>query len=322
MKYVIGIDGGGTKTECILADENGVIVASSIGGPTNPNIIKSTVLYQTFEILLHQLKEQASDQYNLVTHMFAGISGAGNPNNRKEIKHILTEIVSKTVRVEVYPDSINALYSGTFGAPGIVQISGTGSITYGINSENKHDRVGGWGYLFGDEGSGYDIGRQGIIAALKAFDGRGEATTLLEMLYTHFDVKDGQELIYEIYSSTIPKGKIAPISQVVFKAYKSGDTIAQEIVSNVVDELTTSIVTLYKKLFHTSGQVELVLCGGVFKEKDLLFPLLEKKLKQYNSFSIVVPEVSPVGGSLLGAYRSMKRPIDKELIENIKRKSR
>lgn len=318
MECVIGIDGGGTKTECLLADENGVIIASSVGGPTNPNVIKSSLLWQTFKRLLHHLKEQASDQYNHVTHIFAGISGVGNENNQREIMRIITELVSETVHVDVYPDPINALYSGTFGEPGIVQISGTGSITYGINKELKHDRVGGWGYLFGDEGSGYDIGRQGISRSLKAFDGRGQTTILLEMLYDYFNVKDGQELIHEIYTSPMPKDKIAPISQIVFQAYKLSDAVALEIITNVVNELTSSILTLHNKLFQGTKQVQLVLCGGIFTEKKIVPTLIKSELNQSN-LSIVIPEVSPVGGSLIGAYLSMNRHVDEKVIENIKK---
>lgn len=321
MEYVIGIDGGGTKTQCLLADENGVIITSFVGGPTNPNIIKPTALRQTLETLLDQLSEQTNAQFHQVTHLFAGISGAGNENNQREVKRILTELVPSNVLVEVYPDSINALYSGTFGDPGIVQISGTGSITYGINQELEHDRVGGWGYLFGDEGSGYDLGKQGIIAALKAFDGRGEETTLLKMLYDHFQVKNGYELIREIYVSDSPKDKIAPLSKMVFEAYKQNDPAALEIITNVVGELTTSIHTLHEKLFNDTQQVQLVLCGGVFTDKSILPMLIEQKLK-HDNFSIVIPEFPPVGGSLIGAYLSMNKQIDKSMIKNIKEMSR
>ncbi|ASN04670.1 N-acetylglucosamine kinase [Virgibacillus necropolis] len=319
MEYVIGIDGGGTKTEALMADENGTIVASTFGGPTNPNVLTTEELYQTLEALVHDLNQQVPGQFTNVAHLFAGISGAGEKKNQEKIKRIFTRLLPTTTLIEVYPDSINALYSGTFGEPGIVQISGTGSITYGINNQLIHDRVGGWGYLFGDEGSGYDIGKQGIVAALKAFDGRGKDTILLEMLYDLFQVKDGHELIRDLYASSMPKEKIAPISQVVFKAYELHDAVAQDIVANVVDELKSSIVTLHKKLFDNKENVQLVLCGGVFSDKTILPPLIEKELKRYNTeFSIVIPEFPPVGGSLIGAYLSMNTCIDNKMITMIK----
>ncbi|ASK62666.1 hypothetical protein CFK37_11175 [Virgibacillus phasianinus] len=324
MKYVIGIDGGGTKTHGLLADENGVILASSERGPTNPNVIHRTVLSKTLGHLLQDLKQQVNDLFDQKTYIFAGIAGAGEASNQQEFKQILIELLPDTVYVDVYPDSINALYSGTFGEPGIVQISGTGSITYGINNELKHGRVGGWGYLFGDEGSGFDLGKQGITASLKAYDGRDRDTLLLEMLYNQFHVTSGHELIREIYSAPMPKDKIAPVSQVVFQAYKQNDRVAQAIVENTVNELKVNILTLYKKLFHHNERAKLVLCGGVFTDKTILPTLIEKELADH-PLSVVIPEVPPAGGSLIGAYLSMNRHIDEELIENIKeiyRKSR
>lgn len=322
MEYVIGVDGGGTKTHCLMADENGVIIASCVGGPSNPNVMKATALRKTLEMLLARLREQANAQFHQVTHLFAGISGAGNENNQREIKRILTELVPSNVIVEVYPDSINALYSGTIGEPGIVQISGTGSITYGINQKLEHDRVGGWGYLFGDEGSGFDIGKQGIIAVLKAFDGRGEETSLQDLLYNHFDVKSPDELIRKIYASDSPKLKIAPVSKQVFTAYNQQDNIAINIIKNVVDELTSSIYTLDQKLFNNDKkQVPLVLCGGVFTDENILPLLIKQKLEEDN-FTIVIPEFPPAGGSIIGAYLSKKKRIDKHMIENIKEMSR
>ncbi|MFZ3576843.1 N-acetylglucosamine kinase [Virgibacillus sp. DJP39] len=319
MDYIIGIDGGGTKTQCLVADENGFILASSVGGSTNPNVINSTILQETFKTLLDDLNQQLdNDVYNHVTHLFAGISGAGMVMNQNEIKRILTELLPASVSIEVYPDPINALYSGTFGKPGIVQIAGTGSITYGINENLEHDRVGGWGYLFGDEGSGYDLGKQGIIAALKAFDGRGKETILEEMLYDSFKVKDGHELVSKIYTSPFPKHEVAPISRIVMKAYEYNDAVAQKIVTDAVGEISTSILTLYNKLLKNGESVKVVLCGGVFTNKNVLPPLILKELTRYNSFfSIVIPDFPPVGGSLIGAYLSKGHRVNRELVKTI-----
>ncbi|WP_404454473.1 hypothetical protein LG329_05700 [Virgibacillus necropolis] len=318
MEYVIGIDGGGTKTEVLMADDDGIIVAKSSGGSTNPNILATDELFQTLEALLTDLSQQAPGQFNSVTHLFAGISGAGEENNQDKVKRILTDLLPKDISIEVFPDTINALYSGTFGKPGIVQIAGTGSITYGINNDLRHERVGGWGYLFGDEGSGYDIGKQGIIAALKAVDGRGKETVLLEMLYDHFGVTNGQELIKEVYSSSTPKNKIAPVSKIVFKAYKQHDLVANAIITNAVKEITHSIRTLYAKLFYKEENALLVLCGGVFNDQDILPPLIKKDLAtSKESLSLVIPEIPPVGGSLIGAYLSKNNGLDKNILDNV-----
>ncbi|WP_430790835.1 N-acetylglucosamine kinase [Virgibacillus flavescens] len=322
MKHVIGIDGGGTKTEALMANEEGIIIARSNAGPSNPNALSADELQQTLAGLLTELREQVPGQFGNTTHLFAGIAGTGETKNRETTRRILKKMLPDETIVDVFPDTINALYSGTFGKPGIVQIAGTGSITYGINNESHHDRVGGWGYLFGDEGSGFDIGKQAIVSSLKAIDGRGRETLLLDMLYDHFNVSDGQALITEIYSSPTPKSRIAPISKLVFQAYYKHDPVATEIIQYAADELTTSILTLHKKLFKRDESVPVVLCGGVFNDRELLPLLIKKELAAYSPLvSLVIPEISPVCGSLIGAYIAGNMLNDK-LVINIKNNMR
>lgn len=323
MTYVIGIDGGGTKTTAVMADATGTIIASTTGGPTNPNLIPTEELHHTLDTLLKQLESQAMAYYKKVSFLFAGISGAGVEQSRTELFRILTELVPSTIAIQVEADTINALYSGTYGKPGIVQIAGTGSITYGINNKSQHDRVGGWGYLFGDEGSGFDIGRQGIMAVLKADDARGSETMLSNRMYTFFDVKNARDLIQKIYTATVPKNEISPLSQIVFQAYKENDAVAVAIIESVAKEISYSIKTLYQKLFEKDEIVKVVLCGGVFNEKNILPNLIKKELDHLTCISAYIPELPPVGGSVIGAYliheSTLEPTIIKKLISSFKK---
>ncbi|WP_188454192.1 N-acetylglucosamine kinase [Virgibacillus oceani] len=317
MDYVVGIDGGGTKTIAVLADMQGLIVARSTGGPSNPNVVSKKSLINTFKMLLQDLEQQAPVQYKNLRSLFAGIAGTGNAENQKDIEQIIKQLLTEDVELQVVPDSINALYSGTYGDPGIVQISGTGSITYGINGKRKHCRVGGWGYLFGDEGSGYDIGRQGIISVLKSVDGRGPKTKMLKMMLSHFNVDNVYGLIQNIYNSPMPKEEISPLSKIVFQAYKLNDSAANDILYNVVEELVLNIQTLYSKLFETDELVKVVLCGGIFNEREIVPKLIDRKLQTYTSLKIVIPEIAPVCGSIIGAYIMNGIKPKKGLITNI-----
>ncbi|MBP1948041.1 N-acetylglucosamine kinase [Virgibacillus litoralis] len=317
MEYVAGIDGGGTKTKAVIADMDGLIVAKTTAGPTNPNVMSREKLIQTLDTMMQDLKEQAPDVFDNISSVFAGISGVGNSKAKADLEYILKQKVSNSVTVCVEADTVNALYSGTYGEPGIVQISGTGSITYGINQQMKHDRVGGWGYLFGDEGSGYDIGRQGIMAALKANDGRGEKTILLEMLCTYFDVTHPYDFIQRIYASPIPKSEISPISKLVFEAYKQNDLVAKDIMGNIVNELSSSIRTLYMKLFKPDEEARVVLCGGVFSDTEVLPRLLKAELQEYKNITVLIPIMPPVGGSVIGSYLLQNIRPDSKIVQNI-----
>ncbi|SFB32504.1 BadF-type ATPase [Lentibacillus halodurans] len=302
MNYVVGVDGGGTKTTAAIADANGMVTAKSAAGPINPNAVEKKDIIQTLTHIMEDLKKQNPTAFENVTNLFAGISGAGNNKAVTDLKEILSLTVPQKVVIQVEPDTVNALYSGTYGDPGIVQISGTGSITYGINSNEERDRVGGWGYLFGDEGSGYDIGRKGITAALKAFDGRGEKTMLLDMVRTHYGMENPFDLVQQIYTSGAPKSHISPVSKLVFGAYKHNDPVAGEIVANAVNDLSWSMRTLYSKLFSPGDGLNAVLCGGVFRDENVLPRLLEEKLDDFPQLTIIRPEMEPVGGSIVGAF--------------------
>ncbi|QKY71683.1 N-acetylglucosamine kinase [Lentibacillus sp. CBA3610] len=317
MGYVMGIDGGGTKTKAVIADMNGKVVVAHTTNSTNPNITSKHKLKNTLETLFISIEKSSGIAMKNIKSVCAGVSGAGNEANKTILSDLIESCLPDGIPVRIEADTVNALYSGTYGAPGIVQISGTGSITYGINRQLKHERAGGWGYLFGDEGSGYDIGRQGIISALKSADGRGPETVMLSMIYSHFDVNDAQSLIQNVYSSTTPKNKISPIAEIVFEAYKQHDPSAQAILHQAAKEMAISIETVYEKLFQSGEETEVVLCGGVFSEKDILPELIKRELNHDIATDVTLPEMPPVGGSVIGAYLMENSELDETVINNI-----
>ncbi|WP_106496588.1 N-acetylglucosamine kinase [Lentibacillus sp. Marseille-P4043] len=315
MAYVIGIDGGGTNTRAVLADLGGEIYATAFAGSTNPNTVSQEVLMNTFSRIMGELENEAPRQYEQVITIFAGISGSSGEMAKEKIKQIIHHIVSERINVIVETDAINALYSGTYGEYGMVQIAGTGSVTYGVNQFQQQGRVGGWGYLVGDEGSGYAIGQQGIAASLKSFDGRGQGTVLLEMLYDYFQVTNCEQLVSHIYSSSSPKNEISSVAKLVFKAYKQKDRIAEEIIDDASKDLLLSVTTLYKKLFINNERVKLVLCGGIFSDPDILPSLIKSGLKKHiNMVNVVIPTIPPVGGSIIAAYIAAGEKISEKTI--------
>ncbi|UJL45402.1 ROK family protein [Virgibacillus sp. NKC19-16] len=319
MNYVIGIDGGGTKTKAVIVDMKGKVVAQETVGPTNPNVVSKKELQHTFQTLFHSLRQQAPPHFSNILSVFAGVSGAGNATNKKVLQETIEPLIENNIPIQIEADAINALYSGSYGAPGIVQIAGTGSITYGINSNLEHHRVGGWGYLFGDEGSGYDIGRKGIMAALQSVDGRASETILLPMIYAHFNVTNAQDLIRGIYASPTSKSEISPVAEIVFQGFKDDDPIAEGIIAEAVKETTLSIKALYEKLFYVEEKVEVVLCGGVFQEKNILPRLIKEDLRMYPAMKVVLPEMPPVGGSIIGAYLMQGVDVDEAIIDTIRK---
>jgi len=224
--YALGIDGGGTKTLAVIADETGKIFVSEKVGPSNPNSLSPEEFEEVMNRLLGQLKSKDIHIFEQIAVCFAGMSGVGESENHLLVERVLRKHVPKETELIIENDGVNALYSGTLGAPGIVQIAGTGSITLGVNHQKKMVRSGGWGYLFDDEGSGYDLGIQALRAVFQEFDERGPKTFLTPALLHFFQVKEASDLIGKIYIGSGSKAVISSISPFVVQEAAAGDLVA------------------------------------------------------------------------------------------------
>jgi len=167
--------------------------------------------------------------------------------------------------VLVVNDALVALEAGAPDQPGVVVIAGTGSISYGRNANNEAARAGGWGFVLGDEGSGYWIGRAAIRAVLRQADRRGQATTLTELLLDHFKVPRAQDLIHEVYSGTLRAATIAALAQCVQTAFSSGDAVAIGILRGCADELESLALSVARRLQLVGTPFPFVLAGGIYK---------------------------------------------------------
>ncbi len=302
--YVLAIDGGGTKTKGVIASSKGDIIAEAVVGPSNPNSVDEADLHVEFVKLFDALKSQGGGVFAEISRVFAGISGADHPIRRKELQSLLSDILGGAAPVTVHNDAITALYSGTFGAPGIVQIAGTGSITYGINVQGNMERVGGWGYLLGEKGSGYALGSEGLAAAFSAYDQLGRETELVQLMMDHFQVRQPQEIVAMIYQAKNQKEIIASFGKVVVKAANQDDAVSLDIVNNNATYLGASISCLIKKLFANQLDkiIPVVLTGGVFNCFDLLKEPMEDALRANNiKAKFIVPNVEPVIGAVVAA---------------------
>jgi N-acetylglucosamine kinase-like BadF-type ATPase len=151
--YVLGIDGGGTRTTGIVADEFGNVYMHAITGRSNPNTLQQAAFEEVLCGLIRELNRQNDTIFTQLSVCFAGIAGVGESGRDAEVAALLAQELPAKTKVIVRNDAFNALYSGTLGGPGIVQIAGTGAVTLGINENGEVARSGGWGYLFDDEGS-------------------------------------------------------------------------------------------------------------------------------------------------------------------------
>ena len=274
---VLGIDVGGTKTVCMLADDHERVIAE--GREDGANLQGAGEL--ALEKVLHSVMEKTLEGTDIAPSAIClGIAGVDRAADEAVVRSIMSRIGYKA-RILVVNDALIALQAGIGDAPGIVVVSGTGSIAYGRNEHGEAARAGGWGYVLGDEGSGYWIGRLALRAVVRHADGRGRATSLTPRLLAHFGVERATELIHKVYHDELNPRWIAAAAKYVQHARDEGDAVAANILNRAADELMTAATAVMARLELSERPFTFVLAGGMFHalpwlcdQMQLLLPAL------------------------------------------------
>ena len=274
---VLGIDVGGTKTVCLLADNDERVIAEAREEGANLQGAGELVL----EKVLHSVMEKTLEGTGVIpTAICLGIAGVDRATDEAVVRAIMNRIGYKA-RILVVNDALIALQAGIGDGAGIVIVSGTGSIAYGRNDRGEASRAGGWGYVLGDEGSGYWIGRLALRAVVRHADGRGRVTSLTPRLLQHFGVQRATELIHKVYHEELSPRSIAAVAKYVQHARDEGDMVATGILNRAADELMTAATAVMTRLELAEQPFTFVLAGGMFHavpwlcdQMQLLLPAL------------------------------------------------
>lgn len=301
MTTFIGIDGGGTKTSAVAADEQGNIHGRVTAGPSNPNGRSLERIREEFQAIKQQLTPYVRDWRNCV--IFAGIAGVIHPALHEQIAACLQSVYGEVGQLVLDHDGMNALASVTYGEAGVIQIAGTGSLTFGLGNKGQRCRVGGWGFLLGDEGSGFDLGRRALVQVMRAYDGRGDRTELTELALRKWNLHSPGDLVPQVYGNEF-KETVASFTYELFQAVQKGDRVASTIINDAAEELALSIYTALKEIDLTEGKVPIGLIGGAFQP-----PLIEALRGKITDLlpmppKLIRPSVEPVIGALAWAYKN------------------
>jgi N-acetylglucosamine kinase-like BadF-type ATPase len=263
---VLGIDAGGTKTVCLLADEHGTVLASARGGGANLQVQGELEVEKT----LHDVMDRAlAGRTRAPDAACLGIAGVDRPGDRAVIHGIMRRIGFK-MPTRIVNDALIALVAGVGAAPGIVIVCGTGSICYGRDERNRAARAGGWGYIIGDEGSGYWIGRRALAAVARQEDGRGPHTALSATTLAHLEVGSLAEIVHEIHVRDPSRHRVTGLAAGVHAAAEAGDAIALTILDDAARELLLSVRSVATRLGMLHGAFPIVLSGGMFQGLPIL----------------------------------------------------
>ena len=304
MKYLLGMDAGGTKTLCALADEQGNVIGLGRSGCGNFQVNGRVKAQKELERAVQEALRKAGLRSPRIEVGFYGISGADREEDFRTVREILDPI-NPAARLFLENDTTIALRAGTENGIGIGLISGTGTNAVGFNRKGKRLQVGGWGspYL-GDYGSAHDIAAEAFRLAQHGEDGRGKPTLLYDKLVKALGVKRLIDICERDYYDSFQSLNVASFAPVVFEAAREDDTIAREILEKAGREIALSALAVLRRLFGLEEEVPVVLGGSVFQKGDhpAMIQTLENKIrKEFPRVKFTVLERDPVVGALLFA---------------------
>ncbi|EZH64899.1 hypothetical protein DH09_20540 [Bacillaceae bacterium JMAK1] len=308
MKTIIAIDGGGTKTNAVLVHNQTVVAYTKVEG-TNLASIDASKIQAVLKKAMNDLETQAEEAYASVSAVFAGMSGGGRTTEQLRVKRSLQPYVSDKATIIVDSDVISALYSGTYGESGIVSIAGTGAVVYGLNDRNEQARVGGWGYLFEDAGSGFELGRQALLRSMQNEDQNRTLSRLDQAVLRHYNVKTMQALIPIIYEVDKERERIASFSPVLSQLANVGDFEATEIIAHARTKQSDAIKHVRSQLFQQDETCSIVLAGSVYQELHLWKPFFEEAI---DHVKVIRPKYSPIAGAIVACDLALNQMRTKE----------
>jgi N-acetylglucosamine kinase-like BadF-type ATPase len=276
-KFIIGVDGGGSKTHAILAGPDGAVVAERFGGPSNLLTVGIPKAAETVYKLIEECCKWASCPADAIQHVVVGLAGAGRDAEKTGFIDTLIAIGLQhsfpIKHVIVETDARIALEAAFAGGSGIVVIAGTGSIALYRTKDQLELRAGGWGKILGDEGSSFAIARDALAAVMRAHDERGEKTALTEKALQQFRVTVLEDAIPKIYNDG------ADITGFTLKVLFASeeDKVAKDVLSRNADALVELVAALIKRS-PPARKVGVALMGGLLTEENAYSTMVKEKI--------------------------------------------
>jgi glucosamine kinase len=299
---VIGVDGGQTSLKCALADADGTVLGlgqgngllhlAAEGGP------------QRFLASLGEAVRQAWSAAGLAPRPVAalamgltGVTSADTPEAGLAVE--LAGRVVSADKILADNDALPALKGAHGGQPGIICIAGTGAITLGIDAAGRQERAGGWGWLLGDEGSAFWIGREGLRAALRAQEGLGPPTALLAAFQDHFQVAAMIQVKRAVFGGDFAAQGFAGLAPLVAAAAEQGDTVAAGIFRQAGAELAAAVRAVARRLDFGAQPATVAPVGGAFEHFGLLRQAFYNELVESGAFKVGEARGSPLSGAVI-----------------------
>lgn len=300
-ELVIGVDGGGSSTTAWLAKSRGQDEPLGIGNSGGSNLNQAESFESAFENVESAIDNAfaaASCQRKKVATAVLALAGCGRPEERARIEQLALKR-GIAAHVKIVSDASPLLMLASPAGPVIALVSGTGSIGVGRDAQGVIHRSGGWGYLFGDEGSGYSIGVGALRSVARTHDGRGPATKLTKVVCEFYSVESPADLIRVIYDDPLRRQNIARLASGIVESASQGDEVAQMIVESNIDELIWLLKSLVHVTCPSNESFSLVLSGGLFVHEPFWFQQFTNAAKvAYPMINDIVLVQDPTRGAV------------------------
>jgi N-acetylglucosamine kinase-like BadF-type ATPase len=302
--YILGIDGGATKTVALLGDEHGKTLGRGETGSSNYHNIGPLAASKALRRAARAAQTNANT-LRLPDIAVVALAGIDSTKHRNvALRFVRSSRIARSTYV--VHDSIAALRAATRGQPGIIVIAGTGCIAAGINAEGNYARAGGWGYLVDDEGSAYDIGHKALAAAFRYLDGRGAPTKLAAIFNRRFKVEVLSDAMNKIYRE-LTVDDVAALAPLV-SSMAPYDNVSRQILNDAGVGLAELVGAVAKRLSMTRNQFVISTVGGTFHAgRYLSQPFMKRIRKRCPLARVVVRKIDPASGALSLAYCELQR---------------
>jgi len=301
MRLFLGVDGGQSGTTAVIGDETGRILGTGEAGPCNHAAAGEgrAKLERAIAGSVGAACAQAGLDAAAVRFEAACFGMSGGPDDKREI-------LAAALRVErlvVTDDAVIALAGAIGTGQGIITIAGTGSIAFGRNPAGRTARAGGWGYIFGDEGGGFDIARQAARAVLRLEEGWGPPTVLRETLLGATGSENANQMLHRFYTGEWPRSRVATLARLVDGAAVEKDAVARAILRGAAQQLAMLAGAVREELWAPGAALEIAYIGGVFQSR-LLLESFRALVELQEGVRCGAPRRGPAEGALREAYRS------------------
>lgn len=294
MVYYLGIDGGGTKTRCVIANET-TILARAVSGGSNIIRLGEAKARESLHSAVRQACASARISPNELQTVCIGAAGAARPDAAAKLRSIFIEL-NPQLEIQVVGDNVIALEAAFGSGPGVIAIAGTGSVIYGRDASGRTARAGGWGFAISDEGSGHWIGRHAISELLSARD-RGLETALTALILEIWRLDTIDALIQ--HANATPPPEFPRLFPIVVRATDQGDGIARGLLVRAGTELAELAAIVLRRVAPDPPHVPVAVTGSVFRQSEDVRRVFYNQLEAtFPGITLLDDFVDPVLGAL------------------------